>query len=195
MDEFDIVIQRKGDKVVAGIPQLRLYAKGQTVNEALAGLDTRKKAFEESLREAGQLEALEIEDMSARPAVSRPAAGDIGRFAVKTTIVVGIIAVAVVLSGALLLFQIERTVDSSLHAVQARFMNVKIGGPQFWSKVEAELSRAADRDHDLPEEKKRKLLSDIHVIVDRWRPFVAEVASAFPAGPTPNPQEGNQNKP
>jgi hypothetical protein len=195
MDEFDVVIRRKGEKVVAGIPQLRLYSKGETVNEALAALDIRKKAFEESLREAGQLDALELEDLSARPAVSRPAAGDIGRFAVKTTIVVGIIAVTAILSGLLLLFQIERTVDNTLYAAQARFSSVKIGGTRFWSNIEAELDRAADRDRDLPEEKKRKLLSDIHIIVERWRPFVTELASAFSEAPTPNPQGGTQNKP
>jgi hypothetical protein len=55
----------------------------------------------------------------------------------------------------------------------------KVGGAQFWTKVEGELERAVDPAHDMPPEKKRKLLSQIHILVERWRPFVAEVAPLF----------------
>jgi hypothetical protein len=43
----------------------------------------------------------------------------------------------------------------------------KVGGAQFWAKVEGELERATDPAHDIPPEKKRKLLSQIHVLVER----------------------------
>jgi hypothetical protein len=42
-----------------------------------------------------------------------------------------------------------------------------------------ELGRAADSAYEIPPEKKRKLLSQIHVIVERWRPFMAEIAPLF----------------
>jgi hypothetical protein len=55
----------------------------------------------------------------------------------------------------------------------------KVGGAQFWEKLERELGRAADPAYDIPPEKKRKLLSQIHVLVERWRPFMAEIAPLF----------------
>ena len=38
VDELDVVIRHKGGKVIAGIPQIGLYAKGDDVNVALAAL-------------------------------------------------------------------------------------------------------------------------------------------------------------
>src|SRR5215831_16282531 len=55
----------------------------------------------------------------------------------------------------------------------------KVGGAQFWAKVQGDLERAADPGHDIPPEKKRKLLAQIHVLVERWRPFMAEIAPLF----------------
>jgi hypothetical protein len=55
----------------------------------------------------------------------------------------------------------------------------KVGGAQFWEKLERELGRAADPAYEIPPEKKRKLLSQIHVLVERWRPFMAEIAPLF----------------
>jgi hypothetical protein len=63
-----------------------------------------------------------------------------------------------------------------------------------YTKVEGELERAADPAHDIPPEKKRKLLSQIHVLVERWRPLVAEVAPLFAdfqrAPPVEGPESG-----
>jgi hypothetical protein len=55
----------------------------------------------------------------------------------------------------------------------------KVGGAQFWEKMEHELDRAADPASALPAEQKRKLLAQIHTVVERWRPFMAEVAPLF----------------
>ena len=55
----------------------------------------------------------------------------------------------------------------------------KVGGAQFWAKVDGELERGTDPAHEIPPEKKKKLLSQIHVLVERWRPFVAEIAPLF----------------
>ena len=53
-----------------------------------------------------------------------------------------------------------------------------LGGRQFWSRLEAELDRQAAPAADMPPEKKRKLLAQIKIIADRWRPFLTEAAAA-----------------
>jgi hypothetical protein len=60
------------------------------------------------------------------------------------------------LSGALLASRIERVVENT-EAKMQQYM--KVGGAQFWAKVEGELERAADPAYELPPEMKRKLLS------------------------------------
>jgi hypothetical protein len=42
------------------------------------------------------------------------------------------------------------------------------------------------RTHDPPVERKRQLLSPLHVIVERWRAFMAEIASLFAAPQSDN---------
>jgi len=78
-------------------------------------------------------------------------------------VIVGLIAGAFILSVALRVMQ----------------QYIKVGGAQFWEKLERELGRAADPAYEIPPEKKRKLLSQIHVLVERWRPFMAEIAPLF----------------
>jgi hypothetical protein len=57
--------------------------------------------------------------------------------------------------------------------------NGKIGGSQFWAKIESELERAASSDKDLTPEKQEKLLANIRSIVARVRPFASEIAPLF----------------
>lgn len=54
-----------------------------------------------------------------------------------------------------------------------------IGGNRFWTKLERELDRLADPRTDLTPEKKQKILLQIKVISDRWRPFLVEAASTI----------------
>ena len=44
IDELDIVIRHKGGKVVAGIPQLSLYAKADDIHAAVTALETHATA-------------------------------------------------------------------------------------------------------------------------------------------------------
>jgi hypothetical protein len=71
--------------------------------------------------------------------------------------------------------RIERVVENTEAKMQ---QYTKVGGAQFWEKLERELGRAADPAYEIPPEKKRKLLSHIHVLVERWRPFM-EIAPLF----------------
>jgi hypothetical protein len=91
---------------------------------------------------------------------------ELGRFTLKALIIIGLIAGAFLLSAALLGPRVERVVENT----EAKMLqNTKLGGAQFWARVEGELGRAADPAHDIPPEKKRKLLSQIHVLVERWQ--------------------------
>jgi hypothetical protein len=49
----------------------------------------------------------------------------------------------------------------------------------FWADMENNLAKAADPANDMPAAKKQALLAEIHILVDRWRPFVKEVGRLF----------------
>jgi hypothetical protein len=179
IDELDIVIRHKSGKVTAGIPQLRLHATADDVHAAITALEQKRAAFLADLSEAGGLDDLEVRhyNVGSAPPQRR---SELGQFTLKALIIIGLIAGAFVLSAALVIPRIERVVQQY----------TKVGGAQFWTKVEGELERAADPAHDMAPEKKQKLLSQIHVLVERWRPFVTEVAPLFADFQKPTPSTG-----
>ena len=175
IDELDIVIRHKGGKVIAGVPQLSLYVKADDVHAAIAALEQKRTAFFGDLAESGALDDLEVREYAVSRASSRDRGG-LGQFTLKALIIIGLITGAFILWAALLVPRIERVVENAEAKMQ---QYTKVGGAQFWAKVEDELERAADPAHDIPPEKKRKLLSQIQVLVERWRPFMAEIAPLF----------------
>jgi hypothetical protein len=175
IDELDIVIRHRGGKVIAGIPQLSLYAKADDVHAAITALEQKRTAFFGDLAESGALDDLEVREYAVSHA-SPPGQGGLGQFTLKALIVIGLIAGASLLSTAWLASRIERIVANTEAKVQ---QYTKVGGAQFWEKLERELGRAADPAYEIPPEKKRKLLSEIQVLVERWRPFMAEIAPLF----------------
>lgn len=96
----------------------------------------------------------------------------IGLFLIKTVIVVG--AIVAIMTYA------DTLVQQRIASIQKNIG--PIGGRAFWTKVEAELDRMADPKSDLPAAKKKKLLNDIKVISERWRPFLNAAI-----GPLENP--------
>jgi hypothetical protein len=181
IDELDIVIRHKSGKVTAGIPQLGVYAKADDVHAAITALEQKRAAFLADLSEAGGLDDLEVRHYNVGSPPQRRRS-ELGQFTLKALIIIGLIAGAFVLSAALVAPRIERVVEQY----------TKVGGVQFWAKVEDELERAADPAHDIPPEKKRKLLSQIQVLVERWRPFMAEIAPLFADFQRPPSVEGPQ---
>jgi len=173
--ELDIVIRRKRGKVTRGIPQLGLYATGNEVGAAIAALEQKRAAFLADLSEAGGLDDFEVRHYNVGSAPQRRRS-ELGQFTLKALIAISLIAGASLLSAALLTSRIERLVENT-EAKMRQY--TKVGGAQFWAKVQGELERAADPAHDIPPEQKRKLLSQIHVLVERWRPFMAEIAPLF----------------
>jgi hypothetical protein len=102
--------------------------------------------------------------------------GPIGQFALKTAIV----AVAIVLSAWIMLDVLEGFATRRMEQLETAMRSATvIGGRQFWTKLEDELDKLADPRTDISPEKKRKILSQIKVISDRWRPFLSEAASAI----------------
>src|SRR5262245_30992510 len=188
IDELDIVIRHKGGKVIAGIPQLSLYAKADDVHSAITALEQKRTAYFGDLAESGALDGLEVREYAVSHASPR-GDGGLGQFTLKALIIIGLIAGAFILSAALLAPRIERIVENTEAKMQ---QYTKVGGAQLWEKLERELGRPADPAHELPPEKKKKLLSQIHVLVERWRPFVAEVAPLFADFQRPVPSADGQ---
>lgn len=177
LDKFDISIRRKDDKVTATVPQLGLYATAGDIHSALDALERKKAALLEDLTAAG-----EIDNLSAPAAAApvQPAASyGLAQFALKVGIVVAAIAVALVVATNL----ITTKVESTRLAWQATLQeHSKIGGAQFWARVEKGLDQLADPKSEMPEEKRQKILASIRAISERWWPFVA---AALPADPKP----------
>jgi hypothetical protein len=93
----------------------------------------------------------------------------------KVGIVVVLVAIAIVITTNLIATKIETT----RLAWEATLQDyTKIGGAQFWSKVEKSLDQLADPKSEMPEEKRQKILSNIRVLRDRWWPFIAEAVPA-----------------
>jgi len=175
INEFDIVIRHKGGKVIAGVPQLSLYAKAEDLHGAITALEQKRTAYFGDLAESGALDDLEVREYAVSSASPR-GHGGLGQFTLKALIVIGLIAGGFILSAALLAQRIERIVENTEAKMQ---QYTKVGGAQFWENLERELGRAADPTNEIAPEKKRKLLSQIHVLVERWRPFMAEIAPLF----------------
>lgn len=176
-DQLDVLIRHKNGKIIAGMPQIGLFAKGSDVNGALAALDLKKNAFLADLEEAGELDLLDLAGSPGpllRVGKTRSPAG-LGQFAMKTLIVVGIIVGAITFSSLLVAKKLELPVKNAIASIKG----IKIGGSEFWTRLESELDRMARPENDLPEAKKKKLIADIHAIAGKWRPYIVEIQSAL----------------
>ena len=190
LDKFEIVVTQKRGIIVAGVPQLCLYATAESVLSAVEALELKKTALEADLAAVGELEELDRTDRVGDS--DRWAGKELRQFALKTGIVIGMITAAVIFCGILLTVRLEAVVDNAIYGLETNIDRLTTNqGKHFWSAVERELDRAADPNTELPEEKKQKLLSDIRTIANRWRPFVAEAASIFSdsahSAPVPSP--------
>jgi hypothetical protein len=177
LDKFDISIRRKDDKVTAAVPQLGLYATASDLHSALDALERKKATLLEDLTAAG-----EIDNLSAAAAVDpAPPAVSYGlaRFALKVGIIVAAVAIAIVVTTNLITTKLENTRVAWQATLQE---HSKIGGAQFWAKVEKGLDQLADPKSEMPEGKRQKILANIRALRERWWPFIAE---ALPAEPKP----------
>lgn|SRR5262249_40341822 len=111
--------------------------------------------------------------------------GPIGRFVLKTVI----ICAAIIVSGWIMLDLLDDFATRRMEILERTVRAATVPpGYRFWAKLEGELDRLADPRMDLPPEKKQKILSQIKVISDRWRPFFVEAASAIEGEPKKAPR-------
>ena len=111
-------------------------------------------------------------DGSNPPNVSR--SSEVGRFFVKTCIVVVVISAATIFVADWIVGSVEASVARTVSTLRA---GMPIGGRQFWEKIENQLDAAANPASDLPPQKKQKIINDMHVIVARWRPVLDAVTT------------------
>jgi hypothetical protein len=115
--------------------------------------------------------------------------GPIGQFAVKTVIV----AAAIVVSAWIMLDVLDDFADRRMQQFERALRSAtSLGGRQFWNKLENQLEQLADPKSDLPPEKKQKILAQIKVISERWRPFLMEAAAVVEGETKQPPKPGSQ---
>jgi hypothetical protein len=100
-----------------------------------------------------------------------------------------IITAAIVVSAWIMLDILDDFADRRMQQFERSLRSAtSLGGRQFWAKLENQLDQLADPKSDLPPEKKAKILAQIKVVADRWRPLLLEAASAV-EGDAPKPQK------
>jgi hypothetical protein len=77
---------------------------------------------------------------------------------------------------------VDRRIDHA-GAVLAQLDFDKLSARKFWAGLERALDKAAAPDREMSPERQQKLLSDIHILAERARPFVAEAATVFATPP------------
>jgi hypothetical protein len=171
IDKLDIVIRHTDGQVVAGIPQIALYAKAENAVAALESLERKKNILKDDIAAAGVVDPVPY----AATSVASPTDG-IGRFVIKSGIVALMVLLVLAVSGGMLASRIEATARGIVGGDLR-------GGRQFWTNLEQGLERMADPSNEMSEERKQKLASSIRVLVNRVRPFTAELAPLFTPPP------------
>jgi hypothetical protein len=101
--------------------------------------------------------------------------GPLTQFTIKTAIV----SAAIVLSAWILLGVLDDFATRRMQELEAAVRTAtSLGGREFWTKLEKQLDSLADPRTDISPEKKQKIMSQLRIISDRWRPFLAEAGSA-----------------
>jgi hypothetical protein len=102
--------------------------------------------------------------------------GPIGQFAIKAVIM----AVAIVVSTWIMLDMLDDFADRRMQQFERTLQSAtSIGGRQFWTKLEKQLDQLADPKSDISPEKKQRILAQIKLISERWRPFLMEAVASI----------------
>jgi hypothetical protein len=140
-----------------------------------------------------------VSDAGASMRPDRPRTSPVAQFAIKTIIV----TLAITVSAWIILDQVFDRVNSALdqRIEQIRFeihSATKIGGRSFWASLEGVLDAAAAPGNDPPPEIKQKILRDLQILTDRWRPVLLDgmaILSGDASGSTarPDPKIGTHD--
>ena len=121
--------------------------------------------------------------------VERRPASSLALFAAKA-VMVGIVAViSLLVVGNIFADKIASLVDERMLTIERRInamMPTQVGGTGIVAIVERELERAASPRADLPPEVRQKIISDLRIVADKWRPFFVEASAAIigPSSPS-----------
>src|SRR5262249_57320651 len=121
---------------------------------AMDALEQKKAALREDLTAAGKIELLPpvVDADPIAPAASQ----GLAQFALKVSIVVALVATAIVITANLVATKIETTRAAWQTTLQE---HSKIGGAQFWSKVEKGLADLATHTTEIPQPKHQHVTS------------------------------------
>ena len=181
LDQSDVVLRNAKGGIVAAIPQFGLFARADSIQEALAALNVKKQALAADFAAFADIKP-------PQTSVDRHPVRwvEIRQFAIKAVIVFALLLATLLV----LAIKTSDIVDSAIARIEVQLVpKVPMGGGAFWSQVERQLDHAADPTTDLTPETRQKLLADIRAIVARWRPFVAEIQPLFNAAAPESPPQ------
>ena len=114
---------------------------------------------------------------ASSPSPSAPG-GSLGRFVAKTMIVaaastIGIIAVLWFVDSI-----IEARIEQIDEIVAMHLKTAKISNHDLWRQFEKTLEKQAGPAGEISAEEKQKIVAEVRIVADRWRPFVKELIAA-----------------
>ena len=108
-------------------------------------------------------------------------------------VIAGVVAVVCAwLISDIIMSQLDNLLDRRVASIDRKVQALiprHIGGTGFWVMVERQLDEAADPKRDLPPEKKQKIIADLRIIAQRWRPFFLDALNAVAQDQEPKPAE------
>ena len=190
LPNYEVIVSVKNEKYFCRIPELSLFGKGNDLESSYQELMKKKEEF------IKEIEEYQSEDDFIPPSTTwfREGSGQLGPSITKYSLmdflikagIVGLMLLIIVIiasntigggirnvinsSLTMVDRQIERTLSSSSKRVEGGL--VRMGG-NIRSEIKNELYKAVD--HPIDAEREEKIIKNIRVVVNRWKPFVKEL--------------------
>jgi hypothetical protein len=175
-DNLDILIRKRNGRYVAAIPQLGLYGAGDTIEAAATELRSKKAALLKEYADVGLIDTLKASNMIWPHEMRRSKREYLG-FALKSMILVFVLVVGVTIGIKYILADAAHRAQQFIETVATQQRG--ISGKRFWKILESNVEKAADQKNELPEAEKQKILTELHILAIRWRPYVQELSKLF----------------
>ena len=190
LPNYEVIVSAKNEKYFCRIPELSLFGKGNDLESSYQELMKKKEEF------IKEIEEYQSEDDFIPPSTTwfREDRGQLGHSITKYGLMdflikAGIIGVMVLIIVSIAsntigggirnvinssLTMVDRQIESTLSASSKRVEGglVRMGG-NIRSEIKNELYKAAD--HPIDAEREEKIIKNIRVVVNRWKPFVKEL--------------------
>jgi len=115
-------------------------------------------------------------------------AAKITPFIIKTCVVAAVVTACTIFVTDWIIGSVEESMARSMRSVQQTVQQTSIGGRKFWTRVEEELDRAASPASDLSAERKQKLINNVRILAERWRPLIDALREERPASTEQKPK-------